>query len=442
MMTSKIIRELGDGLVLRHAIPEDEEALVKFNREIHGEGDWDEKGLEDWTRDLISGDSPTFKPGDITIVEDTTTGEIVSTCCLISQTWTYDGIPFKVGRPELVGTKKEYRRRGLVRQQFEVMHEWSAERGELVQIITGIPNYYRQFGYEMTLGLGGGRAGYETHVPKLKEDETEPYSFRLAKVEDIPFLMKTYESSFKRSLVSAMRDEAEWRYELTGKRQYNINRRDIFIIENQTGDPVGFIAIPPVKWGNLSPVDWYELTPDMAWAEVTPSVIRFLWQHGEELAKEQDQIQNMFGFWLGADHPVYHVMTTLLPREREPYAYYVRVPDVAAFLKAIQPRMEANLAASPFVNHTGKLKLSFYKNGVLLDFEKGKLKSIEPLTFDELEKSDARFPAHTFLHLLFGHRTIEELSHIYVDLPTKDLETRGLIGALFPKRVSQVWPIS
>ena len=175
------------------------------------------------------------------------------------------------------------------------------------RVITGIPYYYRQFGYEMTLGLGGGRAGYETHVHKLKEDETEPYTFRLAKVEDIPFLIKTYESSFKRSLVSAVRDEAEWRYELTGKRQYNINRRDIFIIENQTGDPVGFIAIPPVKWGNLSPVDWYELTPDMAWAEVTPSVIRFLWQHGEELAKEQDQIQNMFGFWLGADHPVYHV---------------------------------------------------------------------------------------------------------------------------------------
>ena len=441
-MTEYPIRKLGDGLILRHATPGDEESLVKFNLAIHGEGDWDEKGLEAWTRDLISGDSPTFKPDDITIVEDTATGEIVSTCCLISQTWTYDGIPFKVGRPELVGTNKEYRRRGLVRQQFEVMHEWSAERGEPVQVITGIPFYYRQFGYEMTLGLGGGRAGYETHVPKLKKDETEPYTFRLAKVEDIPFLMKTYESGFNRSLVSAVRDEAEWRHELTGKRKNNINRRDIFIIENQTRDSVGFIAIPPVKWGNLSALDMYELKPDMAWAEVTPSVIRFLWQRGEELAKEQNQTQNMFGFWLGEDHPVYHVMTTLLPREREPYAYYVRVPDVAAFLKVIQPRIEANLAASPFVNHTGKLKLSFYKTGVLLDFEKGKLKSIEPLAFDELEKSDARFPTLTFLHLLFGHRTIEELSHIYADLETKDRETKELIGALFPKRVSQVWPIS
>jgi hypothetical protein len=59
-----------------------------------------------------------------------------------------------------------------------------------------------------------------------------------------------------------------------------------------------------------------------------------------------------------------------------------------------------------------------------------------------LEKSDTRFPAHTFLHLLFGHRTIEELSHIYVDMETKDRETKELIGALFPKKLSHIWPIS
>ena len=58
---------------------------------------------------------------------------------LISQTWAYEGIPFEVGRPELVGTLPEYRNRGLVRAQFEEVHRWSAARGELVQGITGIP---------------------------------------------------------------------------------------------------------------------------------------------------------------------------------------------------------------------------------------------------------------------------------------------------------------
>ena len=142
-MTENLIQKLEDGLIIRHATKDDEEALVAFNNEIHREGEWDGKGLEAWTRDLVSGKGPTFETGDFTIVEDTNTHQIVSTCCTISQTWSYEGIPFKVGRPELVGTKKEYRRRGLVRKQFEILHEWSAARGELVQVITGNPYYYR-----------------------------------------------------------------------------------------------------------------------------------------------------------------------------------------------------------------------------------------------------------------------------------------------------------
>ena len=98
-----------------------------------------------------------LRPRRLPIVEEAATGRIVSSMNLISQTWTYDGIPFGVGRPELVGTEPEYRKRGLVRTQFEVVHALSAERGEMVQAITGIPYYYRQFGYEMAMGLGGGR---------------------------------------------------------------------------------------------------------------------------------------------------------------------------------------------------------------------------------------------------------------------------------------------
>ena len=86
---------------------------------------------------------------------------------LIPQTWTYEGIEFGVGRPELVGTAPEFRNRGLVRAQFDEVHKWSAERGHMVQVITGIPYYYRLFGYEMALDLAGRRVGFEANVPKL-----------------------------------------------------------------------------------------------------------------------------------------------------------------------------------------------------------------------------------------------------------------------------------
>jgi len=146
-----ILRDLGDGLILRRSTPDDTEALAAFNARIHSNAgpEHPNVGVAAWTHDLLTGNHPSFDVADFTIVEEARTGAIVSSMSLISQTWAYDGIPFGVGRPELVGTDPEYRHRGLVRAQFEVIHQWSTERGERLQAITGIPWYYRQFGYEM-----------------------------------------------------------------------------------------------------------------------------------------------------------------------------------------------------------------------------------------------------------------------------------------------------
>jgi len=441
-MTDKVIRDLGEGIIIRHGTKADEQALVDFTLSIHSEGEWDGKGLEAWIRDLVSGKDPTFNPKDFTIVENTANGEIISSCCLISQIWSYEGIPFKVGRPELVGTKKEYRRQGLVRHQFEILHQWSQDRGELVQAITGIPYYYRLFGYEMTMNLGGGRAGYELHVPEIKEDQEEPYQFRLATEDDIPLLKTIYEYGSQRSMVRALWDEAQWQYELIGKRKYNINRREIYIIETQEDEWAGFIGIPAIKWGKNSALTLFELKPEFAWVDVTPSVIRFLWKKGEELAKEQDQEQKMFGFWLDEEHPAFQVTDIDLPRKIKPYAWYLRVPDLASFLETIKPVLEMRLKGSAFANYTGELRFSFYRKGLLLGFENGLLSKIVPLEFDALEGCGANFPYLTFLHMLFGYRTIDEIKHIFKDCGTKDDRTAHLLDALFPKKPSDVWPIS
>jgi len=441
-MTKQIIREHNDGLILRHATQEDTAALVKFNKEIHGEGEWDEKGLEDWTLDLISGEGPTCDAGDITIVENTKTGEIVSSCCLISQTWAYEDIPFKVGRPELVGTHPAYRRQGLVRQQFEVLHHWSKERGELVQAITGIPYYYRQFGYEMTLNLGGGRSGDEMCVPKLSDGEEEPYTFRPANPDDLPFLMKIYESGCQRSMVYALWDEALWHYELTGKRKYNINKRDIFIIENKDGKSAGFIGIPVVKWRTMSALTLYELAPGYSWSEVTPSVVRFLWQKGEQLAEEQNQEQKLFGFWLGETHPAYDAFASKLPRQRKPYSFYIRVPDQSAFIKKISPVLDDRLASSAFANYSGTIDLCFYRNGLQLVFEQGHITTIGIPEKIDPESATACFPPLVFLHLLFGYRTMDELDHAFTDCYARDDESKNLLDTLFPKKPSDVWVVS
>ena len=107
-----MLKDLGDGLILRRATPEDAEALSDFNAVVNSLTDQPDEQVRAWTGDLISGRLPNFNPEDFTIVEDTKAGAIVSTLNLISQTWSYGGIEFGAGRIELVGTHPEYRRRG------------------------------------------------------------------------------------------------------------------------------------------------------------------------------------------------------------------------------------------------------------------------------------------------------------------------------------------
>jgi len=103
---TNLLRNLGDGLVLRRATRDDSAALADFNARIHSDVGWDQpdEHVAAWTHDLLERPHPTFAPGDFTLVEDTCAHRIVSSCNLISQTWTYSGVPFAVGRPELVGT--------------------------------------------------------------------------------------------------------------------------------------------------------------------------------------------------------------------------------------------------------------------------------------------------------------------------------------------------
>ena len=135
--------------------------MAAFNARVHYSPRWrhfeqrePHSGVAAGTRDLMSGDHPTCDASDFTVIEDTTTGSIVSSTCLIGQRFSYEGVEFDAGLPELVGTHPDYRRRGLIREQFEVLHRWSKERGHLMQAIAGIPYYYRRFGYEMAVYMG------------------------------------------------------------------------------------------------------------------------------------------------------------------------------------------------------------------------------------------------------------------------------------------------
>lgn len=436
-----LIKQLNDGLILRRSTPVDAEKLADFNAHIHSDEGWDkpDERIAQWTRDLLEKPHPTFGVGDFTLIEEQATGRIVSSLNHISQTWTYDGIPFKMGRPELVGTLPEFRNRGLVRLQFEEIHRWSAERSELAQAITGIPYYYRLFGYEMCVDLEGSRSGFEMNLPKLADNTPEPYRLRPAADADIPFLSAVYTHAAQRGLLSALRNETQWRYEISGRSEKNVNRLVWNIIERVSdGEAVGFLAHPWFSWGISVPAMMYELKPGVSWLDVTPSVVRWLWDLGKTVCESEGKSRSAFTFALAGSHPVYEIMRDSLPRVREPYSWYMRVPDLPVFLKHIAPALEQQLENSLIPGYSGEIKLNFYNRGLRLTFENGKLMVVEPWQPDAKNWGDIAFPNLTFLQVLFGHRTLDELKSSYTDCWWNKDETRVLVNTLFPRKPSQV----
>lgn len=444
MVTKEIIQSLDNNLVLRSGTPADMDKIAQFNGKIHADdGDDFDKTIADWTRDLGNGTHPTTQPGDFTLVEDTTTGEIVSTLCLIGQTWAYEGIDFPVGRPELVGTLAEYRRRGLVRKQFEVIHEWSAARGQVMQIITGIPWYYRQFGYEMAINLGGNRRGNLANIPKLKEGQEEPFHFRRAKENDLRFIADLYNQSTTRGPISCIRDDAIWRYEFSGRSQEGTMTVEMWIIETPAGEPVGFMFTRPKVYGGKLHIGALELAAGYSWMALAHPLLRQIEVIGKSYAKRESTRKKPvemtgFSFNLGEDHPIYHLIPKRMPDVSPPYAYYIRVPDLPEFLKRITPVLEDRLAQSYMAGHSGELTLNFFRGGVKMDFENGKIKEITPWQKAVGETPSAHFPDLTFLQLVFGHRDVHQLENAFPDLYYPKEGVKYLLGALFPRKPSKV----
>jgi Acetyltransferase (GNAT) domain len=446
-----ILRDLGSGLIMRRSTSEDAEALAEFNGNIHGDDELDKQHVAAWTRDLLTRPHPTMKPDDFTIVEETSTGRIVSSLNLIPQTWSYEGIKFGVGRPELVGTVPEFRNRGLVRAQFEEIHKWSAERGHRVQAITGIPYYYRLFGYEMALDLAGRRVGYEANVPKLtptpaggagENGEEEPYRIRLAKDADLMFIAELYERAIRRHAIACIRTPEILKYELDGQSENNLDRFQMFIIEDTSGESVGYFQHPTFTGQTGVSAAWFELKPGVSWLAVTPTVVRHLWNRGQEYAKRDGKECTSFGFMLGAQHPAYEALGKGLPVIRPSYAYYLRVPDLVGFLNHIKPALEKRIAESIAVGHSREIKISFYRDGVRLVLEKGKLVTIESWKPSPKDEGAIAFPDRTFLQILFGYRSFDELHQSFADCWCDNQEVYALINILFPKKLSDVFPVA
>lgn len=437
------IASLRDKLILRRSCRADAEALASFNAKMHSDDGPEEPDdqIAALTLDLMGGKHPTFGEHDFTVVEDPTSGEIVSCSALIPQQWSYEGIPFGVGRLELIATDPRYRCKGLVREQINILHEWSRDRGFLVQMIVGIPNFYRQFGYEMALPYAGGRGAYAPQIPSLDEGEAEAFTFRCATRDDLPLLEKGYRQMTGRSMVNVERTPEIWRYEMEDIRERNVERMQFMMVENRDRKAVGFLAHRTAIDNGVLRLILFEMFPGEGYQGLRGPVLRYLWKTGQEMAKAEGGTCSGVFASLPLDHPFFSIAAEWMPRSRQPYALYIRVPDLSAFLRTLIPALEKRLAGSMMSGYSGDLVISRYRDASRLVFKDGRIEKIEGLALSENSEGDARFPGDTFLQVLFGFRSMDEVKYMWPDCGWNP-ETKALVEILFPKKPSYLWLVN
>jgi Acetyltransferase (GNAT) domain len=439
-------RVLGDGLVLRWSTAADAEGLERLYGHVFRENAESppNTSVPAYTHDCMTGRHPLISPGDFALVEDTRQRMIVSATDLLAQIWEYEGIAFGVGRPELVATEPDHRNRGLVRAIFELIHARSAARGDMVQAITGIPFYYRQFGYEFALDLGGNRTVFMSAIPKLKAGEPELYGLRDATLDDLPQLVALYDHERARGPISTRADASYWRWVMDGQSVASGEGWNTQLIVGAAGRTLGYVLPKRRHGGGRLGVIGFALEPGRSYVVVLPSVLRALQAYAQRIpaSKPDAPPANRLVFGLEAAHSVYDALGSLGATYEPPYAWYVRVPDLPGFMRHIAPALERRLAGSAVAGHSGELKLDFYRGGLRLRFEEGRLIEAEDWRAPVWgPKPEGGFPPLVFLQLLFGRRSFADLRYAYPDVWAEDDASAALIEALFPARPSWVLPL-
>jgi len=421
------VRDLGGGLLLRTARREDANELAEFNGAMHADEDISADEVATWTLDLFETPHSTFRPErDVVVVEDTATGRIVSSVLLIPQVWSYAGVPLPVGQPELVATHPDYRRRGLIRAQFDVIHERSAAAGHLWQFITGIPWYYRQFGYSYALDIAPFPVwwtGAGTSPPPAPQGIT----LRPATRDDIAFLAESEAVALngREPVLACLRGAGGWELELNRRPRGLVTSR-VLIIEE--AGPIGYVVLGEGLRHGLARVWSFVLHPGRSWLGPTATV--FAHVHGW-LQRQPSGPGRGLRLILPPEHPAVRCAATRLSRPLLGHdGLYVRVPDLLSLLRAIVPALEARLAASFAAGHSGAVTVDLYRDALRFTFAEGRISTIDSVTSHG--EGDASMRRDDFVHLVFGNRSLTELERAAADCLINSDAGAALLDVLFP----------
>lgn len=367
---------------------------------------------------LLRAHPETSRDEFLTVV-DTSSGEVVSSSCLIPWRMRCAGIDLSCLQVEMILTHPRCRKRGLVRAQFTKLHELAERRGADLLIIWGIPYYYRQFGYGYSLD---GSAFQSLPAYRIEDGRTAleaGFRLRPARPEDIPALSGLHERSMSGLEVFLARSAEHWRY-LIGAARFPVH-----VLESQAGAAAGYSIHTKYK-GTIHVLE--SGIPDH---DLGMGLLR-------ELKKEAGEIQ------------VNWPRTQALTRIAEALGsvpvktgqWLIRLPDVRALLEKMRPALDRRLAGSEYSAATRDFVLNLFRAGIRIRIREGKVAEVENAGFVDAsmgaDGGNLNIPPDAFIRLFFGQSGLDGLLDAWPDIVCRP-QDKPLVDVLFPRMSSYLY---
>lgn len=330
---------------------------------------------------------------------------VVSTATLLDETVRVGDVVLAAGQVELVATDREYEGRGLVRALMGWAHDRSRERGHLLQVMIGIPYFYRLFGYEYAIDIPRARALRELPPPEPGEATTGSV-LREATTADLPALVALQDAAQAEYDVAMPHPAERWRWLLAHEASTTrvLERDGVVVASARTGVPDDGLLVAEAA------------AADMAAADELLVALRGL---GEPLTIVHRPLTVPGRAWA----------ERLEPAGSDATQYYARLERPELVLDALRPVLTARLRAaglgrdvviSTFGRH--------YRLPWSADTGLGPVEVGGPMQAPGVAQGAGvapdRLPA-----LLLGQLGIEGLARLHPDVYAPDAE---FFGALFP----------
>jgi hypothetical protein len=286
-------------------------------------------------------------------------------------------------------------------------------------------------------------------IPPLQTGASEPYLIRRATSDDIPLLRRLWDREQGSAAITTPLSVDYCRWAIDSMSAETLERWHPYIIVGASGRPVGYLRLKPGRWGPEATVDGMMVEDSVPLVTVLPSVLRGAQALAETTIAEQAQTPPAsavrFHLW-NSDHPLHNALPGLVsvnvtyPYSAYPDLWYVRVPDLARFIRHAAPALERRLAASAQAGYTGDLTLDLYRGGLRLMFRDGHIAAVENWQRSVWGEGNAGCPPLVFLQLLFGYRSLHDLRTLYPDVWAAG-DAAAVLEALFPKRQASLIPL-